>query len=232
VSTINMDPTQIGARLRSDASGLPRALTQAMFSGAQRGRSWILDKTPIDRGILKNAWRVLKSSQLVELVNDQPYAGVMERGARPFKISKEGIIALAGWVKRKILSSGLETLAKHGLVGGTKTSRKAAVSWAARRQRVENKQANKMPRGSYGPKRDTGLRSLKGTISSQTANQVSEIEKEAMSIAYAIAANFKKVGIRGRFFVRDNLEILAGLMDSEMERFLDKFFNRSLGSGE
>lgn len=219
--------------MRSDASGAPRAVLQAMFSAAQRGRSWIIGKSPVDRGILKNAWRVLKmGSEGVELVNDQPYAGVMERGARPFIISKAGIEALAAWVKRKILDTGM------GLITGSKSSRKAAISWAARKQRTENKQRNAdmksrsgwSPQGkrraTAGPKADTNLKRLKAGVQ----NQVSDLDKQATGIAYAIAAKFKKVGIAGRFFVRDNLEIMAGLMESEVDRFLSKFFNRAPGA--
>lgn len=96
--------------MREDASGGPRAVKQALFSAAQRGRSWIVGQSPVDRGILKNAWRALRMSDGAELVNDQPYAGVVERGARPFKMNTAGMDALTGWVRRKILSGGFGSL--------------------------------------------------------------------------------------------------------------------------
>jgi hypothetical protein len=102
--SITIEPGQLGARLRSDGNGLPKVIQRAMFSAAQRGKAFIVDKSPVDRGILRNAWRIVKMSDGVELINDQPYAGVMEAGARPFKIGRAGLDALKAWVYRKILN--------------------------------------------------------------------------------------------------------------------------------
>lgn len=102
-----MSPGQLGARLRADKKGAPAAVQRAIFSAAQRGKAFIVGKTPVDRGILRNAWKVVKLSDGSELVNDQPYAGIMERGARPFKMSRAGREALEGWVKRKILGGAI-----------------------------------------------------------------------------------------------------------------------------
>lgn len=108
--TITMTEGQLGARLRSDATGSPKAVFRAMVSAAQRGKSFIVGKSPVDRGILRNAWKVIKLSSkgIVELTNDQPYAGIMERGARPFKISSEGLAALKWWVIRKLRSGEMQ----------------------------------------------------------------------------------------------------------------------------
>ncbi len=178
MATISFTPTQIGARLRADAKGAPKAVIRAIVSGAQRGRSFMVKESPVDRGILRNAWRVLKMREGAELINDQPYAGIMERGARPFKISGAGLWALKAWVMRKLQSGEMN--------GRSSIKTKKIIK---RRKTIK-------------------------------------LEKEAESIAYAIAKNFEKVGIRGRRFVWKNLEILASLMESEMERYLSKFFNR------
>lgn len=82
----------------------PKAITRAIFSAMQRGKSYLVGETPVDRGILKNAWKVIKLSDGVELVNDQPYAGIVENGARPFKMSSAGISYLKGWVMRMFKS--------------------------------------------------------------------------------------------------------------------------------
>lgn len=224
MSTVTIDFDKLGHRLRADASGTPRAIKQAIFSGAQRGRSFIVPRSPVDRGILRNAWRVLRTDYGADLVNDQPYAGVMERGARPFKISKADREALVGWVKRKILDGG------SGFFTGNKQSRQQAISWAAKRMQAENKMRNKaMGRGrnrKFGPRADTSIRRLRGIA----IGSIASMEKEAERIAFAIAKKFEKVGIRGRRFVWRNLERLASLMQSEMERFLAKWFNRPQGA--
>lgn len=222
MATVKISFDKLGHRLRSDAAGAPRVVKQAIFSGAQRGRSFIVGKSPVDRGILRNAWRVLKFEKGAILVNDQPYAGVMERGARPFKISPEGREALVGWVKRKILDGGM------GLLVGSKRDRAQAISWAAKRQQMENRAANralrrgKYSRGRQGPLRDVSMRSLRASV----LGSIAILDKEAEKIAWAIARKFARVGIQGRRFVWRNLEKLASLMQSEMTRFLSKFFNR------
>lgn len=224
MASVTIDHNKIGQRIRADASGAPRIVKQAIFSSAQRGRAFIVGRSPVDRGILRNAWRVLRSSNGADLVNDQPYAGVMERGARPFRISKEGREALVGWVKRKILDGGM------GFFSGNKANQRAAVTWATKKVQAENKQRNRsMGRGKnrqFGPKADTSFRRLKG----QMRANVEALSKQAEMIAYKIASKFAKVGIQGRRFVMKNLDILVHLMELEMVRFLSKFFDRAQGT--
>lgn len=201
--TITMTESQLGARLRSDEAGAPKAVIKAMISAAQRGKSFMVGKSPVDRGILRNAWKVIKLSSLgvVELTNDQPYAGIMERGARPFKISGAGLWALKGWVMRKLMSGEM-------VPQGAQTR----ITWA----RGWNKR----------------IRTAKGEslISTRRRRRFSraQLEVEAERIAYAIAKNFEKVGMKGKWFVMNNLTQLAQLMDSEVKRSLSKFFNRNI----
>ncbi len=212
MANVRIEPGGLGARLRSDANGMPRVLRLAMFSAAQRGKSYIVGESPVDRGILRNAWKVVKLSDGAELVNDQPYAGVMERGARPFKISKEGMEALKGWVRRKILAGELGSNPKDKL-------------WAARKRRTENKISNKSlaTRAKAQAKKQTKLGVLKHTTAWEMDEQVDRI-------AWAIAKKFEKVGIQGRRFVYASLPKLALMMDAEFIRFMTKFFNRSSGN--
>lgn len=107
MTRIEFTPEQLGARLRADKQKLPQELKRAIKASAQRGRSYIVSESPVDRGILRNAWKVVEQIDGAILQNDQPYAGVVERGARPFKISPEGREALAGWVFRKLLNGTL-----------------------------------------------------------------------------------------------------------------------------
>lgn len=132
--TITMTEGQLGARLRSDEAGAPKAVFRAMVSAAQRGKAFIVGKSPVDRGVLRNAWKIVKLSvwNVVELTNDQPYAGIMERGARPFKISKAGREALEAWVLRK-LSSG-EMNSKTTPIS-TRKYKNQHGTWGARRRK-------------------------------------------------------------------------------------------------
>lgn len=104
VTRVVFTPEQLGARLRADKDKLPDELKRALKASAQRGRSYIVAESPVDRGILRNAWKVVEQIDGALLQNDQPYAGIIERGARPFKLTPKGREALAGWVFRKLLS--------------------------------------------------------------------------------------------------------------------------------
>lgn len=125
MSSVSMTEGQLGARLRADANGAPKAVFRAMVSASQRGKAFIAGKSPVDRGILRNAWKVVQLSSIgvVELTNDQPYAGIVERGARPFKMSPAGIEALQGWVFRKILDGTIQMKNVKG------KKRRARVRW-------------------------------------------------------------------------------------------------------
>ncbi len=198
-----MTEAQLGARLRSDAGGLPKVVVRATFSAAQRGRALLVKNSPVDRGILRNAWKVIRLSndRGVELTNDQPYAGIMERGARPFKISGAGLFYLKAWVLRKI---------KAGQIIPSGSSTK--ITWA--------KGWDKKIRSATGQSqiKSTRRKTVKGM----------DLEEEAERIAYAIAKKFEKVGMSGKRFVMKNLLALAALMDQEVTRYLSDFFNRPL----
>lgn len=195
-----MSERQLSVRLRADAEKSPAVVKRAMFSAAQKARSFIVKQTPVDRGLMRVAWKVIRLSTGVELVNDQPYAGVMERGARPFKISQLGVWALKAWAMRKLRSGQI-------VVSG----QMVRISWAR------------------GWKKRMRIAKGESLITRKVRKRISktQIEKQAESIAYAVAKTFEKVGIRGRGFVLKNLPFLASMMDQEFVRSLSKFFNRT-----
>jgi hypothetical protein len=56
-------------------------------------------------GQFKNSWRVLANiagNVLAQIENDAPHAGIVELGARPHKVSAEGVQAIKEWVIAKI----------------------------------------------------------------------------------------------------------------------------------
>ena len=62
----------------------------------QRGRSLLVRKTPVDQGQAKAGWRATNNL----ITNSAPHIGILERGARPHKVSREGIESLTRWVMR------------------------------------------------------------------------------------------------------------------------------------
>lgn len=124
---IRIEPGKLGVTLRADARNLPRVIRRGMKRGAQRGRTHLVRNSPVDLGVLKNAWDIeehdFTGGLWLELVNSTLYAGVVERGMRPgFKMSRAGIEALAGWVKRKILGGAIKATKRTTISTGAVAS--------------------------------------------------------------------------------------------------------------
>jgi len=81
-------------RMRNLKVDTEKATRKAMF----RGKALLTRRTPVDTGQMKNSWQVKGDI----LLNDAPHAGVIEEGARPHKVSKEGIEAIARWAQRRL----------------------------------------------------------------------------------------------------------------------------------
>jgi hypothetical protein len=112
-TTISMTPRQLASVLKSQEKSLPRAVTKGLRSGARRGHAHMPSKTPVDQGQLHNSWQVrsgdrdargrfLSTGGVPRLFNDAPHAGIVEQGARPHRVSPEGIEALTEWARRKL----------------------------------------------------------------------------------------------------------------------------------
>ena len=93
---------------------IPRAIKDSVEQAAGDGRTILRKKTPKDTGSLERAWRV-KADKDVELVNEMPYAGVVERGAKPHGVDENAIASITDWAQRKI---GLSEKEAQGLAFG------------------------------------------------------------------------------------------------------------------
>lgn len=102
MSTFSFTPQQLSRRLKQDAKKLPDAVRRGLRMGAARGRTRLVRATPTDLGQMKNAWKDSATVDGAKIVNDAPHAGIIERGARPHKVSEEGMRALMEWVVRNL----------------------------------------------------------------------------------------------------------------------------------
>ena len=105
MSTIKLTPGQLAVTLRGHVKRMPAAARRGLQLAAHRSRSYLVQAMPVDTGLLKNAWKVFQHEMgtlAAEVLNSQPYAGIIERGARPHPVSEEGRMALLLWVKRKL----------------------------------------------------------------------------------------------------------------------------------
>lgn len=124
MATITLKPGQLGAVFKANAKAARRVTHGAAKMAAQRGRSLLVSRSPVDLGQLKNSWRVLKIADGWALVNEAPHAGIIEGGARPHAVSEEGREALAQWVRRHI--PVVEIYGRKGFSGKKLATRREA----------------------------------------------------------------------------------------------------------
>ncbi len=100
---INITAKQLPAVLRRRAREHPEVVKQGLLLAAERGRKLLVRKSPVGiSGTFKDAWLVHPRPHGAELENSAPYAGIIELGARPHPVSREGWQAIFEWVRRKI----------------------------------------------------------------------------------------------------------------------------------
>lgn len=89
-----------------EESRLRRAVDLAAYAAALRLKAYLMNVTDelgiTDRGIYKNSFRVVKGPNGPLVENNSPHAPMVELGARPHKVSREGVEAIAAWVRRKL----------------------------------------------------------------------------------------------------------------------------------
>lgn len=108
---INIDIAKLPKEIMDRSKATRREVATAVNISAERGRTYIVRKTPKDQGELKASWRVMVAyasatkmsagkQKLATLVNTAPYAGVVEGGARPHFLPYSARVALYEWVRR------------------------------------------------------------------------------------------------------------------------------------
>ncbi len=101
--------SQLAKRLKLRRHQIREAVMAGARRGARGARAVLVIRSPKDRGNFKAAWRsksfLRKSGEIARVSNDAPYAGIIERGARPHGVNKEGREALFHWVRRHFSDS-------------------------------------------------------------------------------------------------------------------------------
>jgi hypothetical protein len=107
VSTvIHIKPGQVGETLRKKDADIQNIVRKACRGAAMKLRTYLMKRTDdlkiTDRGTYKNSFAVHTTRTGASVTNNAPHAGIVELGARPHKVSREGIDSIQGWVKRKL----------------------------------------------------------------------------------------------------------------------------------
>lgn len=131
---------QIDDVIRRTNSAVFRAIVAGAKRGALKGERHIVPRTKVDRGDLRRSWRVIRrsvtrgsrESEAAQLINDAPHAGIIEGGARPHAVSREGVESIKGWVRRHFAEDeqGVNRIA-WGIVKKLKT-RGQRATWFVR----------------------------------------------------------------------------------------------------
>ena len=112
MAILKISPEEIAAEVRRRHKASGQAMAIGMVFAAERGRTFIVKRTPKDQGQMQAAWKVkrhrmmrkhrggLPIGDVAVLLNDAPHAGVVEAGARPHPVSPAGVAALHAWVWR------------------------------------------------------------------------------------------------------------------------------------
>jgi hypothetical protein len=132
--TVTIPPGRLGAFIKGSVNKNADAVRRGIRNGMLRGISVLKKNTPVDQGIMKNAWKlvgVVGTKGLMAILNDAPHAGIVERGARPHMPPLEPILE---WVKRHLRNFGLRAPRfKAPRQGPLRTER----AYAARAMRVQ-----------------------------------------------------------------------------------------------
>lgn len=127
---ITIRPGQLGAFVKKSAPRTAEAVKRGIQNGLRRGMAHMVRQTPVDQGILKNAWKVIVASDGGSaLINDAPHAGIVERGARPHMPPLEPILE---WVKRHLRNFGI----KSPTWKGSSKAMGSGKGYAARAEKV------------------------------------------------------------------------------------------------
>ena len=107
MSVIKLTPDQLAETLQHHQEQIPAAIQGGVLLAAHRGRALLVKRSPVDQGVYKNSWQVRSMGAIGALLfNDAPHAGIIEQGARPHAVSREGIEAIKAWAKRKLVLTG------------------------------------------------------------------------------------------------------------------------------
>lgn len=195
MTTIHLRPEDLPKLLADHAAKLPKVVGQGLVLAAHRGRTLLVRESPVDQGLFRNSWEVREAFFGAVIDNTAPHAGIIEKGARPHKVNREGIDALTKWVLRHLSKSR----PKYGPIG-------PEVYGPTAPKPVKY---GPTPPPVYGPKK-------------ARAATPRMTEAEARSIAFAIAKKLEKHGQLGLGIVEKALPELSRIAQIEVMRAINK----------
>jgi hypothetical protein len=104
VVTFTIHIKDLPATIANADTAMRQAISYGARAGAERGRTFMVPRTPRDLGQLAASWRVKPyptiEGLLAELINDAPTVAIVELGARPHTVNPQGWAAIYEWARR------------------------------------------------------------------------------------------------------------------------------------
>jgi hypothetical protein len=199
--------------IKREGAKVEKALARGAMGGARRFAALLADVYDNEgityQGILKNSVKAVKRGNSAAVVVDAPHAGIIELGARPHPVSREGVEAIARWVTKKLQAVAGPTKKVYDHLAG-----KYKISAPKdRRTYVKVAKAGPVREQFVGPTKQ-------GVKLTKPGSYNAGYTAEALAVAYAIAANIKKYGQKPRYVVRRHLQYASDFYAQEVERVL------------
>lgn len=106
MSEIRIEPKHLGDRLVAEGERILEAQKQACVDAAIHLVAYLREQTDeqgiTDLGVYKNSHKFARTEDGAVTYNDAPHSGIVEEGARPHYVSREGVEALKRWCVRKL----------------------------------------------------------------------------------------------------------------------------------
>lgn len=164
----------------------------------------------VHMGAFKLGWRVVQDPNGVDVVNDVPYAGVIELGRRP-KRPGPPLEPIREWVERKLLGGASKALKGAKKAGGTKKT----VTLTAQMQKAVRKAMRRLAKWWRG-----GPGNSRADVQRRLDQQVGTAGQDIDAIAEAIRWSIHIKGTKPRFILRDSLDIVPKATKAAVKRYL------------
>lgn len=206
-TVVKISPAQLPEALLQEMMRMPHLHERAATRAAYRLKRYLVARTNElkinDRGTYKRSFVVEKNS----VTNSAPHAPIIEEGARPHKVSREGLEMIARWVRRKLRKTTYSLKQKRDEKG----------RFATGDEIVEKKKRYKRGKKIYTK---VEKRDARGRFTGDVDVEIKVKGDEAMKIAFAIAKKIEKYGQRGRFVMRDALPMAKKFFEEELTRLI------------
>jgi hypothetical protein len=100
MGVVKVTPGTIRKTIRANGAVTRAVLTEAARIATKRAVTELKRISPYSDGVFRAAWHTTERG--MSLTNDSPYAAVIERGARPHGVNKEGVERIREWVRKTI----------------------------------------------------------------------------------------------------------------------------------